>query len=150
MSGSVNKAVLIGNIASDPKLKVSPKGVSSLTFSFATNARWKDDSGETKTKASFHYIRIRGKRADILEQYLKKGKQLFIEGEINYEEWGEGKDKKPVTVINANIVEMLGTGGGDSSGSTPRRETRTDASRRERTPDPAPDNGSEFEDGIPF
>lgn len=139
MSGSLNKALLLGRVASDPKLKTSTKGVPSMTFSFATNRTWRDQDGEKKTKASFHFLRIRGKRAEALEKYIIKGKELYVEGEIEYEEWGEGDKKKAVTVINVIDVQLIG--GVAATGSEGRRASR---------PDPDPVASDRFDEDIPF
>lgn len=142
MAGSLNKVLLIGRVASDPKLKISPKGVPSMTFSFATNKTWRTPDGEKKTKASFHFIRIYGKKAEALEKYLIKGKEVYLEGEIEYEEWADGEKKKAVTVISAYEVQLIG--GVPATGSEGRRETRSN-------PDPGPVAGAgEYDDGIPF
>lgn len=116
---SLNKATLIGNLGNDPDVKKTPNGNSVATFSLATNERWTDKSGEKKEHVEWHRVVVWGKLADIVGQYCKKGKQVYVEGKIRTRSW-EDKDKvkRYTTEINADTVQFLG-GGGEGGGVRP-------------------------------
>ena len=127
MSGSLNKVMLIGNLGRDPELKVTPSGQALARFSVATTETWKDPqnpTGERKSKTEWHNIVVWGKQAEIAEKVLRKGKQVLIEGRIQYREYTDQAGvKKTACEIRCDNFVMLGRmdeggGGGRSFGST--------------------------------
>lgn len=106
---SVNKAILVGNLGRDPELKYMPNGDAVCNFSIATTDTWKDRDGNQQEKTEWHNIVAFKKLAEICGEYLKKGKQIYIEGRIQTRSW-EDKDgvKKYTTEIVANQMQMLG------------------------------------------
>lgn len=109
MSRSLNKAVLIGNLGSDPEIRTTGSGSKVAQFSIATSRRWTNNSGEQQEKTEWHRIVAWAKLADVVERYLRKGQQVYIEGEIQYRSY-EDKDgvTKYATEINARELLMLG------------------------------------------
>jgi len=104
----VNKAILIGNLGKDPE---SRQVGSSTTcqFSLATNAVWKDKEGELQEKVSWHNIVTWGKLAEICDKYLKKGRQVYVEGRIEYRQYEDKQgNTRYITEIIANEVQFLG------------------------------------------
>lgn len=79
MSNSLNKVQLIGNLTADPEIKQTPSGVAVATFSIATNKSWKDAAGIKQEEVEFHNIVLWRGLADLAEQYLQKGKKVYIE-----------------------------------------------------------------------
>ena len=127
MSGSLNKVMLIGNLGRDPELKVTPSGQALARFSVATTETWKDPqnpTGERKSKTEWHNIVVWGKQAEIAEKFLRKGKQVLIEGRIQYREYTDQAGvKKTACEIRCDNFVMLGRmdeggGGARSFGST--------------------------------
>ena len=122
MSGSLNKVMLIGNLGKDPELKATPSGQSVARFSVATTETWKNQQGEKQSKTEWHNIVVWGKQAEIAEKYLRKGKQVMIEGRIQYREYTDQAGvKKNFCEIRCDNFVMLGRmddGGGsrDSGG----------------------------------
>jgi len=112
----LNKVMLIGNLTRDPEMRMTPSGQSVSTFSVATNRKWKGNDGETKDDAQFHEIVIWGKLAEIAEQYLSKGKKIYIEGRLQTRNW-EGQDgvKRNKTEIVATDLIMLDRKGDGAS-----------------------------------
>lgn len=104
----LNKAMIIGNLTRDPETRLTTSGQSVSSFAVATNRQWKDQSGETQTNAEFHDVVAWGKLAEIVEQYLKKGMRVYIEGRLQTRSW-EGQDgvKRNKTEIVASDVIML-------------------------------------------
>lgn len=110
MARGLNKVMLIGHLGSDPEVRVLPSGSSVANFSIATNEYYKDQSGELKERTEWHNIVAYGKLADVCRQYLKKGKQVYIEGRLQTRNW-EDKDtgkKNYRTEIICSEMQMLG------------------------------------------
>ena len=89
MAGSLNKVLLIGRLGKDPELREFPSGGKVCNFSLATSETWKDSStGERQERTSWHNIAIFNERlAEIAEQYLRKGSQVYIEGQLETRKW---------------------------------------------------------------
>ena len=105
----VNKAILIGNLGRDPELRRTPNGASVVSFSIATTERWSSKSGEKQDRTEWHNIVAWNKLAELANQYLKKGRSVYIEGRITTRSWDD-KDgnKKYKTEIIANRIQFLG------------------------------------------
>ncbi len=91
---SVNKAILIGHLGKDPELKYTTNGRAVATFSLATNENWTDQSGQKQTKTTWHNIVAWGKQAEVINEYCRKGKQLYIEGRIENRSWDKDDGTK--------------------------------------------------------
>lgn len=117
MAYSLNRAQLIGNLTSDPELRQIPSGRTVATFSIATNSSWTDANGQRQDKAEFHNIVCWGKLAEIVGQYLKKGRKVYAEGKLQTRNW-EGEDgvKRYKTEIVADNVIMLDRGAESPNG----------------------------------
>ncbi|ACF13546.1 single-strand binding protein [Chloroherpeton thalassium ATCC 35110] len=116
MARGLNKVMLIGNLGTDPDLRVTPNGHSVANFSLATNESFKDSTGEFRERTEWHRIVVWGKLADISKQYLRKGKQVYIEGKLQTRSWDDQKsgEKRYMTEIVCTELVMLGSaqGGG--------------------------------------
>lgn len=95
----LNKVTLIGNITKDIELKKLPNGNSVASFNLATNRTWKDNNGQKQEQAEFHSIIVFGKQAETINQYCKKGDQLYIEGRLQTRSWEKDGEKKYRTEI---------------------------------------------------
>jgi single-strand DNA-binding protein len=151
MSGSLNKVLLIGNLGRDPELKSTPSGQSVARFSVATTETWKNQSGEKQSKTEWHNIVVWGKQAEIAEKYLRKGKQVMIEGRIQYREYTDQAGvKKTACDIRCDNFVMLGRmeeGGGSREGGF----SRGGSQDFEEAGAPSPAAGGSFpDDDIPF
>ncbi|MFH2048941.1 MAG: single-stranded DNA-binding protein [bacterium] len=100
---SVNKVILIGHLGKDPELKYTPNGRAVATFSLATNKVWNDQSGQKQEKTTWHNIVAWGKQAEVINEYCRKGKQLYIEGRIENRSWD--KDDGTKGYISEVVVE---------------------------------------------
>jgi single-strand DNA-binding protein len=114
--GSVNKVILVGNLGRDAELKFTPSGFPISSFSLATTDRRRDKDNNWQEKTEWHRIKLLGKQAESLQDYLKKGKQIYVEGRLETRSWDD-KDgqKKYMTEIIADRVQLLG-GRGDGGG----------------------------------
>ncbi|MBW3564576.1 MAG: single-stranded DNA-binding protein [Acidobacteria bacterium] len=120
MSGSVNKAILVGRLGRDPEIRSTPSGTTVAKFSIATDDRYTDREGQKQERTDWHNIVAFGRLAEICGQYLRKGKLVYIEGQIRHDSWDDKEtgQKKYRTEIHAREMQMLGSksdGGGSGS-----------------------------------
>ena len=108
MANSLNKVQLIGNLTKDPELRQTPNGSSVCSFTVATNLTWKDANGQKQDKAELHNIVTWGKLAEICNQYLQKGKKVYLEGRLQTRDWeAEDGSKRYKTEVVAENMIML-------------------------------------------
>jgi len=112
MSRSLNKVQLIGNLGKDPELKYTPSGVAVATFSIATSEQWKDQDGNQQEKTEWHNIVAWRKLAEIVGEYMKKGKKVYVEGKLQTRTYEKDGVKRYITEIVADQLIMLDGGGG--------------------------------------
>jgi single-strand DNA-binding protein len=114
----VNKVILVGNLGKDPEFKYTPGGQPVATFSLATSERFTDKNGQRQDRTEWHNIVMWGKQAELANQYLKKGRTVYIEGKITTRSWDD-KDgnKKYKTEIVANTMQFIGGSGGGAPSS---------------------------------
>jgi single-strand DNA-binding protein len=148
MSGSLNKVMLIGNLGRDPELKVTPSGQALARFSVATTETWKNPQGEKQSKTEWHNIVVWGKQAETAEKFLRKGKQVLIEGRIQYREYTDQAGvKKTACEIRCDNFVMLGRM--DEGGPRGASEGRDDYESTGPIP-PVSSGGGGYEEDIPF
>lgn len=115
--GSVNKAIVLGNLGQDPDVRSTSSGQMVANFSLATNRSWTDRNGQRQEQTEWHKIVAWAKLAEIIEQYLKKGDQVYIEGRLQTRTWEDKSgEKRYTTEIVAQEMVMLGSGGGARGG----------------------------------
>lgn len=146
---SVNKAILIGRVGKDPELRYTAEGTPVATFSVATSESWKDKSGTKHEKTEWHNIQCWRKLAEIVGEYIKKGRMVYVEGKIQSHEY-EGKDgvKRRQFTIVANNITMLPSGDKKPDSGTDNAETGF--KREENKKAEADDDGfiPEYEDDV--
>src|SRR5436309_5227449 len=120
--GSVNKAILVGNLGRDAEMRFTAGGTPVATVSLATTEKFTDREGQKKEDTQWHRIVIWGKTAESLQEYLTKGKQIYVEGRIETKEWTNKEGQKvKTTEIKADRVVLLGGGGGGEGRARPAR-----------------------------
>lgn len=108
MSGSVNKVILLGNLGDDVKLHYFDKNNCIGRFSLATNESYKHkDTGERMSHVEWHRVVVRNKLAELCEQYLSKGDQVYLEGKIRTRKWNDNGVDKFQTEIHAENIQFL-------------------------------------------
>ncbi|MEK7067512.1 MAG: single-stranded DNA-binding protein [Patescibacteria group bacterium] len=114
---NLNKAMIIGNLTRDPEVRTTPSGQTVASFSVATNFSWTDANGQRQQKAEFHNVVAWRKLGEICGTYLKKGKQVYIEGRLQTRDWvGQDGAKRNRTEIIADNMIMLGSAAGQPAG----------------------------------
>ena len=123
MAKSVNKVILIGRLGKDPELKYTASGTPFCRFSMATDDVWNDKaSGERQEKTEWHNIVAWDRLAEICNQYLTKGRLIYIEGSLQTREWDDQEgNKRRTTEIRARDMVMLGSNTGEAAGGGQRR-----------------------------
>lgn len=117
MAGGVNKVILIGNLGADPEVRFTPGGQAVANFRIATSESWQDKNGQKQERTEWHRIVVWGKLAELCGEYLKKGRQCYIEGRLQTREWTDKENKKNYTTeVVANTVQFLGSRDGASAG----------------------------------
>lgn len=113
----VNKVILVGHLGKDPEIRALENGRKVANFSLATTETYKDRNGERVDNTEWHNIVFWGPVADVIEKYLKKGSQIYLEGKLRTRSY-EDKDgvKKYITEILGNTLTMLGRAGENGSG----------------------------------
>jgi len=112
MAKSVNKVILIGNLGKDPEVKYTPSGMAVARFTLATNERYKDKEGNWQDKTEWHNLVAFQRTAEIVGEYLKKGRSCYVEGKLQTSSWDdkESGQKKYRTEIIVNDLVLLGGG----------------------------------------
>lgn len=116
---SVNKVILVGNLGADPEVRYLPSGDAIANIRLATTDRYKDKtSGEMKEVTEWHRVVFFGRLAEIVNEYLKKGSAVYIEGRLRTRKWqGQDGQDRYSTEIVADQMQMLGGRGGSGGGS---------------------------------
>ena len=124
MARGVNKVIIVGTLGNDPEVKYSASGSAIANLSVATSEQWKDkQTGEKKEQAEWHRIVIFGKLAEVAGEYLRKGSQVYIEGQLRTRKWTDsnGVDRYTTEIVipqMGGVMQMLGgrQGGGAPAG----------------------------------
>lgn len=147
---ALNKAMIIGNLGDDPELRYTQSGTPVANLSIATNRRWTDDNGQKQEKTEWHRVVVFGRQAETCEQYLSKGRQVYVEGRIQTRKWEDrdGNDRYTTEIVARNVQFLSGSGPGAGSSQGPPAYTDADI---------GPKGGSESDfdqsfddDDIPF
>ena len=111
--GSVNKVILVGNLGRDAELRYTPGGAAVAKFNIATTEVWNDKAGQRQERTEWHNIDLWGKQAESLTEYLVKGKQVYVEGRLQTDEYTDKEGiKRKSTKVRCDRVVLLGGGGG--------------------------------------
>jgi len=157
----VNKVILIGNLGQDPEVKYMPSGGAVTNISIATTETWKDKAtGEKKDKTEWHRVVFFNRLAEIVGEYLRKGSQVYIEGQLRTNKWQDqsGADRYSTEIVAREMTMLGGKAGGSSDFSPPpsqqQQAPQGGAPQQKQAAAPAqsaaPQNFDNFDDDIPF
>lgn len=146
---NLNRVLLIGNLTRDPELRVTPKGTAICQFSLAISRSFKDESGQTREEATFVDIEAWGKQGELIAKYCTKGRPLFVEGRLRFDQWEDKttqQKRNKLKVVLENFQFLGGREGAASAGApgggTSPDEAEPAAYERPTTPPPrAPGGG---------
>ena len=155
MARGINKVILVGNLGADPETRNLPSGTVVTNIRLATTDSWKDrQSGEQQDRTEWHRVVFFGRLAEIAAEYLRKGRQVYVEGRLRTNKWQtqDGQDRWSTEIVASEMQMLGGRGQGGYSPSSGEAAPARDweggetPKRRERAPEPAED----FDDDIPF
>jgi len=107
---SLSKVILVGNLGSDPEMRYTPNGKAVTSFSMATNRRYTTSAGESREETDWFRISVWGKQAEQCNQFLSKGKQVYVEGRLHARSWeGQGGQMRTSLEVTAERVIFLGS-----------------------------------------
>ncbi|MDZ3822973.1 MAG: single-stranded DNA-binding protein, partial [Pseudoxanthomonas sp.] len=117
MARGINKVILVGNLGNDPEVRYTPSGAAITTISVATSEQWTDkQSGQKQERTEWHRVKFFGRLAEIAAEYLRKGRQVYIEGSLRTDKYTDKQGvERYTTDIIANEMQMLG-GMGEGGG----------------------------------
>lgn len=158
---SFNKVILLGNLTRDPELRYTPKGTAVARIGLAVNRRWTGEDGQQKEEVTFIDIDAFGKQAELISQYLKKGRALFVEGRLRLDQWEDKQTqqkKSKLGVVLESFQFVDGPRGGDAPGGGGPPSPGAPAPRPPSRPSSAPnapasgdsDAPAPEEDDVPF
>lgn len=167
MARGVNKVIIVGTLGNDPEVKYSASGSAIANLSVATSEQWKDkQTGEKKEQTEWHRVAIFGKLAEVAGEYLRKGSQVYIEGQLRTRKWSDsnGVDRYTTEIVipqMGGVMQMLG-GKREDSGQQPRQQSGqqhqggcgTNPQQQQQPKQQSQQGGNEptmdFDDSIPF
>jgi single-strand DNA-binding protein len=163
---SFNKVILVGNLTRDPELRYTPKGTAVAKIGLAVNRQWKDESGQQKEEVTFVDVDAFGRQAEVISQYLKKGRPILVEGRLRLDQWddkqtGQKKSRLGVVLESFQFLDSGGAreggaGGGFSAPPDAPRQAAPSRPPAQRPPQAAPPPPSDdsmppdAEDDVPF
>ena len=151
--GSVNKVILVGNLGRDIEIRYTSGGTAVATLSLATTDVWTDKAGQRQEKTEWHRVVLWGKTAESLQEYLLKGRQIYVEGRLQTRQWDDRDgNKKYTTEIRSDRVVLLGSrgaGGGGAGGGGGGGGGASRGDHDQQPPGPG-EPGELTEDDIPF
>ena len=148
MAGSLNKVLLIGRLGADPEIKQMVNGKSVARLSLATSQSWKDkNTGERKEKTEWHRVVVFNEGlVNVIQQYLKKGAQIYVEGQITTRKWKDeqsGQDKYSTEIVIQGYNSSLTMLGGANQNSIPSQENKQSIENTSQV-------SESLDDDIPF
>ena len=162
---NLNKVMLMGNLTRDPEIKYTPKGMAIAHFGIAVNRVWSNEAGEKQEEVTFIDIEMFGRKAEVVGEYFKKGKPIYVEGRLKLDSWDDktsGQKKTKLKVVGETF-EFLGSreggaggggGGGGGEHGEGRAESRPASSfKKPASPPPRPPADPDLDaepDDIPF
>jgi single-strand DNA-binding protein len=154
---SFNKVILAGNLTRDPELRYTPNGRAIAKLGLAVNRTWKNEAGEKKEEVTFIDIDAFGQQAEVICQYMRKGREILIEGRLRLDQWddkqtGQKRSKLGVILEGFSFIGSANRGEGAPSGPAPARPAGSAQPAANPTPAAAPaeDAAPAEEDDVPF
>ena len=153
----INKVILVGHLGQDPEVRYMPNGNAVANFSVATSESWKDkQTGETRDRTEWHRVVVFGKLAEIAGEYIKKGTQVYLEGQLQTRKWQDqsGQDRYTTEVVINPLGGTLQMLGSRENGADDREHsTQNNLSRQQNKNAPTPQPKAppmDFDDDIPW
>src|SRR5947209_3599800 len=150
-----NKVILAGNLTRDPEMRYTPKGTAVTKIGMAVNRSWKSETGEMKEEVTFVDVEAWGRQAEVIAQYMKKGRPFLVEGRLKLDQWEDKnthqkQSKLKVVLEGFSFIDSnRGEGGSPTDGFRSRPAAASAPSSPEAEP-PAVDGAPPEQDDVPF
>jgi single-strand DNA-binding protein len=151
-----NRVILVGNLTRDPELRYTPKGTAVAGISLAVNRTWKTETGESKEEVSFVDVDVWGRQAEVIAQYMRKGRPLLVEGRLKQDTWEDKtthqkQSKLKVVLESFSFIDSNRPEGGAPPSDAPRRPSAAPATPPAKPAEPSEGEGpGAEEDDVPF
>ena len=150
---NLNKVMLIGNLTRDPELRYTPKGTAVAELGMAINRVWSNDQGQRQEDTTFVDVTLWGRQAELAQQYLGKGRPVYIEGRLQMDTWEDkntGQKRSKLKVVGENMQFLPGGGGGGQGRGAEPQQEQSQPGPQSQGASPAADNFDDEGDDIPF
>jgi single-strand DNA-binding protein len=149
---SFNRVILAGNLTRDPELRYTPKGTAVARLGIAVNRQWKTDTGEQKEEVTFVDVDAFGRQAEVIGQYLKKGRPILIEGRLKYDTWDDKQtsQKRSKLTVVLESFQFLDSGSGRGEGGAAAAPAAKRPPAAAETAGPAEAEAPPVDDDVPF
>ncbi len=155
---SFNRVILAGNLTRDPELRYMPKGTAVAKIGLAVNRSWKTETGETREEVTFVDVEAFGRQAEVISQYMKKGRPLLVEGRLKLDQWEDKtthqkQSKLKVVLESFTFLDSGRTADGAGGGASEPRIQRSTTPATATTPvasSPESEGPGPEEDDVPF
>jgi len=150
---NLNKVMLIGNLTRDPELRYTPKGTAVAELGMAINRVWSNDQGQRQEDTTFVDVTLWGRQAELAQQYLGKGRPVYIEGRLQMDTWEDkntGQKRSKLKVVGENMQFLPGGGGGGQARGAEPQQQQSQPGPQSQGASPAADNFDDEGDDIPF
>ena len=148
-----NKVILAGNLTRDPELRYTPKGTAVARITLAVNRTWKGENGESKEEVSFVDVDVWGRQAEVISQYMKKGRPLLVEGRLKQDTWEDKNTKQKQSKLKVVLesFSFIDSNRSDSGGAPEApRPARPAATASTPAPEGGEADGPPEGDDVPF
>ena len=150
-----NKVILAGNLTRDPELRYTPKGTAIASFGLAINRRWKSETGEMKEEVTFVDVDAFARQAEVVAQYMKKGRPFLVEGRLKLDQWEDKnthqkQSKLKVVLEGFSFIDTKGPDGGVPSDAPRARPAAAPAAPAGATASAEPESSEPEQDDVPF
>jgi single-strand DNA-binding protein len=132
MSKSINQVILMGNLTRDPELRTTGSGQSVCSFSLAINRSWQDQNGQQQDAVDYFDVTAWGKLAELISQYLSKGRRCLVQGRLSQSTWEQdGQKRSKVEVVASDVTFLDGPGGGAPATAAPSAGAPSKSSKKD-------------------
>ncbi|MFT3992407.1 MAG: single-stranded DNA-binding protein [Luteolibacter sp.] len=147
---NLNKVMLMGNLTRDPELRYTPKGTAVTDISIAINRVWQNEQNQKQEETTFVDVTLWGRQAELAQQYLAKGRGVYVEGRLQLDTWDDkqsGQKRSKLRIVGENLQFLPGSGGNANGGS---RQSSAGNRRSNQPQQSAPADDYGDDDDIPF
>jgi single-strand DNA-binding protein len=147
-----NKVILAGNLTRDPELRYTPKGTAIARFGLAINRTWKSETGENKEEVTFVDVDAFGRQAEVVAQYMKKGRPFLVEGRLKLDQWEDKNTHQKQSKLKVVLegFSFIDSRSPEASASAPSSAARPAAAPADAPPPGEPEAAAPEQDDVPF